>query len=200
MSHEAQTDHPIHELLRKRRSPYGYSDKPVSQDNLNALFEAARWAASSYNEQPWRFIVATKDNPDEYDKLLSCLVEGNQAWAKYVPVLVLGCTVKIFALNGKENIAADHDLGLALANLTFEATARGLSVHPMIGIEPEKAREIYGIPDEAKALTAFAIGYADSENAQAPEEILKRDEGPRQRKPLNETVFQGGWGAPAPGV
>ena len=98
---------------------------------------AARWAASSYNEQPWRYIVATKAEPAEFARLLSCLVEGNQPWAQAAPVLAIGCTSLNFAKNGQPNAAAHHDLGLASASLTLEATARGLSVHQMIGIVPE---------------------------------------------------------------
>ena len=142
----AKPDHPIHELLASRWSPYGFADRPVSDDDLRSLFEAARWAPSSYNEQPWRYIVATKANPEEFERLLSCLVEGNQAWAKAAPVLALGCTSLNFVRNGKPNAAAVHDLGLASASLVLEATARGLFVHQMIGILPDKARELYQHP------------------------------------------------------
>src|SRR5262249_47129867 len=88
----ATPNHRIHELLTRRWSPYAFADRPVSEDDLRSLFEAARWAASSYNEQPWRYIVATRANPAEFERLLSCLVEGNQVWAKVAPVLALGCT------------------------------------------------------------------------------------------------------------
>src|SRR6185295_16246124 len=97
-SKDATPDHPIHELLVKRWSPYAFADKPVAEDDLRALFEAARWTASSYNEQPWRYIVATRKDPAEFERLLSCLVEGNQPWAKLAPVLALGCVALKFAL------------------------------------------------------------------------------------------------------
>src|SRR5215475_11177286 len=100
---QLKPDHPIHELLTARWSPYAFADKPVSNADLCSLFEAARWAPSSYNEQPWSYIVATKEQPEEFAKLLSCLVEGNQAWAKNVPVLALGVTTLKFKLNGKDN-------------------------------------------------------------------------------------------------
>jgi nitroreductase len=103
---------------------------------------SARWSASSHNEQPWHYLVATRANPPENERLLSCLVEGNQVWARAAPVLALGCTSLHFILNGKPNAAAEHDLGLASATLTLEATARGLSVHQMIGILPDRAREL----------------------------------------------------------
>src|SRR5215468_10222997 len=93
--------HRIHELIARRFSPYAFSPRAVSNEDLRSLFEAARWAASSYNEQPWRYIVATKANPEEHERLLSCLVEGNQAWAKAAPVLALGCTSLKFALNNQ---------------------------------------------------------------------------------------------------
>src|SRR3954449_2473244 len=116
----ATPDHPVHELITRRWSPYAFADRPVSEDDLRSLFEAARWAASSYNEQPWRYLLATKAHAAEFERLLSCLVEGNQVWAKAAPVLALGCTSLNFALNGKPNAAAHHDLGLASASLTLE--------------------------------------------------------------------------------
>src|SRR5262245_14455354 len=121
---QATPNQPIHELLARRWSPYAFADRAVSVEDLRSLFEAARWAASSYNEQPWRYIVATKANRPEFERLLSCLVEGNQAWAKAAPALALGCTSLRFALNNQPNAAAVHDLGLASANLTVEATHR----------------------------------------------------------------------------
>src|SRR5438309_679557 len=134
MTRRAATDHPVHELIAERWSPYAFADRPVSKDDLLSLFEAARWAPSSYNEQPWGYLVATRDDPEGFARLLSCLVEGNQVWAKAAPVLALGCTRLTFARNGQPNAAALHDLGLAAGNLCLEATARGLAVHQMIGI------------------------------------------------------------------
>src|SRR5687768_11961615 len=129
-------DYPINDLLTKRWSPYAFSDRAVSETDLRSIFEGARWAASSYNEQPWSYIVALKSNPEEFERLLSCLVEGNQVWAKAAPVLAIGCTSLNFVKNGKPNAAAIHDLGIASCSLTFEATARGIYVHQMIGILP----------------------------------------------------------------
>jgi nitroreductase len=190
---QAATDNPLHELLVRRWSPYAFADRPVSDDDLRSLFEAARWAPSSYNEQPWSYIVATKANGTEFQRLLSCLVEPNQAWAKAAPALVLGCTSLKFALNGKTNAAAVHDLGLASASLTLEATARGLCVHQMIGILPDKARELYRIPDGVQATTGLAIGYAADPDS-LDEKYRQRDLAPRTRKVLAEFVFGGEWG------
>lgn len=189
---QAAPNHPIHELIASRWSPYAFTDRLVSDDDLRSLFEAARWAASSYNEQPWRYIVATKAEPNEFKRLLACLVEANQSWAAAAPVLALGCTCSHFARNQKPNAAAEHDLGLASANLTLEATARGLFVHQMIGILPDRARELYAIPDDVQPLTALAIGYAAEPNA-LPEKYQERDLSPRPRKPLREFVFSGRW-------
>jgi nitroreductase len=191
----AATDHPIHELIAKRWSPYSFAEQPVARTDLQSLFEAARWAPSSYNEQPWRYIVATKDETIEFERLLACLVEGNQVWARNAPVLALGCTSLQFALNGKPNAAAIHDLGIASATLTFEATARGLYVHQMIGIIPDQARSTYSIPDDVQPLTALAIGYAASPES-PPQELRERDLARRTRKSLNEFVYSKAWGAP----
>src|ERR1700724_1837450 len=158
----AETDYPVDELIARRWSPYAFDDRPVSQSDLRSLFEAARWAPSSYNEQPWSYIVATKKDPEPFERLLSCLVKGNQLWAKRAPVLALGVVSLKFGANGQDNRAAIHDLGLAAGNLVFEATARDLAVHQMIGILPDKAREMYGIPQGHEAWTALAIGYQDN--------------------------------------
>jgi nitroreductase len=189
---QAIPDHPIHELLAKRWSPYAFADRPVSHDDLRSLFEAARWAASSYNEQPWRYILATKANPEEFQRLVSCLVEGNQLWAKNAPVLAIGCTSLKFELNGKPNTAAVHDLGIASASLTLEATARGLYVHQMIGILPDTVRELYGVPEDVQPWTGLAIGYAAGANT-LPEKLRERDLAPRTRKRLGEFVFGSKW-------
>jgi nitroreductase len=193
----ASTNHPIHELLAERWSPYGFDDQPVAEADICSLFEAARWAPSSYNEQPWSYFLARREEPEEFERLLSCLVDANQAWAKAAPVLLL-CIVGLrFARNDKENRAAVHDLGLAAANLVFEATSRGLFVHQMIGILPDKAREIYHIPEHSEAWTAMAIGYK-SDPAKLPEALKERDLAPRQRKPLSQFVFTARWGNPSP--
>lgn len=196
---QAIPDHPIHELLANRWSPYSFADRPVADDDLRSVFEAARWAASSYNEQPWCYLVATKANPEEFQRLLSCLVEANQVWAKAAPVLALGCFSLRFARNNHPNAAAVHDLGLASAGLTLEATARGLCVHQMIGILPERAREVYRIPDGVQPLTGLAIGYAADPDSLA-EPYRTRDLAPRPRKRLAEFVFGGQWGTSSPWV
>ena len=191
----AATDHPIHELLARRWSPHAFQQRLLTAEDLQSLFEAARWAPSSYNEQPWSYIVATRDDRPEFERLLSCLVEGNQAWARTAPVLVLGVVTHKFKRNNKENKAAVHDLGLAAGNLVMEATARGLFVHQMIGILPDRARELYQIPPDSEAWTALAIGYRDESTDRLPEELKEREAAPRQRKRLGQFVFTGKWGS-----
>jgi nitroreductase len=193
----ASTDYPISEVIAERWSPYAFDSRLVPDADLRSLFEAARWAPSSYNEQPWSYIVATRDNSEQFQRLLSCLVDANQVWAKAAPVLALGVVSLKFARNAKDNRAAVHDLGLASGNLVLEATARGLFVHQMIGILPDRAREIYGIPEGYETWTGLAIGYrGDPTSLLDP--LRERERTPRQRKPLREFVFNGKWGNPSP--
>jgi nitroreductase len=192
---KASTTYPIHELLARRWSPHIFQDRLVSEADLKSLFEAARWAPSSYNEQPWSYLVATKADAQEFNRLLSCLVEGNQAWAKTAPVLALGVVTLKFKRNGKDNRAAVHDLGLAAGSLVFEAMSRGLYVHQMIGVLPDKARELYHIPQDSEAWTGIAIGYP-AEPGAIPEDFRKRELSSRQRKPQSQFVFTGDWANP----
>lgn len=198
MSHPkaAHLDHPIEPVLAARWSPYVFADRPVAAADVRSLFEAARWSASSYNEQPWRYIVARRDEPERFARLLGCLVEGNQKWAAQAPVLALGVVSLHFTRNGNLNVAAHHDLGQASANLTVEATARGLAVHQMIGILPDVARTAFAIPEGYAAFTGLAIGYA-GDPATADERWRERDAAPRPRLRLDEFVFGDTWGEPA---
>jgi nitroreductase len=193
----AFTNYPIHELLAERWSPYAFQDRMVSEADLCSLFEAARWAASSYNEQPWSYIVSTKENPELFQQLLSCLVDANQFWAKDAPVLALGIVSHKFARNQEDNRAAIHDLGLATSNLVVEATAREICVHQMIGILPDKARDLFEIPEGCEAWTAMAIGY-QGDPMTLPDALKERDLMPRQRKPLDQFVFSEKWGNASP--
>jgi nitroreductase len=193
----ASTDYPVNELVASRWSPYAFQDRPVPEADLRSLFEAVRWAPSSFNEQPWSYIVATKETPEQFQQLLSCLIDANQIWAKEAPVLALGIVSLQFARNGQPNRAAVHDLGLAAGNLLVEAMTRGLCVHQMLGIFPDKAREIFDIPEGAEAWTAIAIGYRGDPTS-LPDNLKERDLKPRQRKPLSQFVFSGKWGNPSP--
>ena len=195
MAKGASPDHPIHGLIAKRWSPYAFSGRLIPIADLQSIFEAARWAASSFNEQPWRYVVASRDRPEDFANILSCLLEGNQAWAREASTLALGCVKTAFARNGRPNRVAQHDLGLASANLTLEATGRGVYVHQMAGILPDRARDSCAIPDGFEAVTALALGYRANPPAAAPE-LLARDRTQRVRRPLREFVFSPRWGEP----
>ena len=193
----AETHYPIHDLLRKRWSPRAFSSRPVEPEKLRSLWEAARWAPSSYNEQPWSFIVATKEDEAEYAQLLSCLVEGNIQWAKHAPVLMVSVAKLHFDENGERNRHAFHDVGQAVANLIVQATALGLVVHQMAGVFPDKIRELYGIPEGYEAVAGIALGYP-GDPATLPERLRQRELAPRSRKTIREFVFAGRWGRPSP--
>ena len=194
MEKPVPTDLPLHELLRRRYSPRALSDRTVTDQELRVLFEAARWSASCNNEQPWRFIVASRANRTSFDRMNSVLLPGNQAWASHAAVLVLGVASMQFSRNGKDNLHAFYDLGQAVANLTVQATSMDLFVHQMAGYDRDKARELYNIPDGFEPAVAFAIGYLGDPDA-LPEKLREREHLPRTRKPLDEIVFADEWPA-----
>jgi len=197
MERRADAGHPIHELLRRRWSPRAFdSNKPVEPEKLRSCFEAARWAPSSFNEQPWSFIVATRDKPEEYAKLLECLAEKNQSWAGKAPVLMIGVATLVWSRNGKPNRHAFYDLGQAVAHLTVEATDQGLYLHQKAGFSPDKARETYAIPPTAEAVVAIALGYLGDPGS-LPEDLRQRESTPGTRKSITDFVFEGRWGQTA---
>lgn len=197
MDHSAPADHAIHELLRNRWSARAFSTREVSRETLLSLLEAARWAPSSSNEQPWRFIVAVRGDGDAFERLLSTLVDANQVWAKNVPVLVLTIAERAFARNGKPNRHAFHDVGQAVAHLSVEATSLGLAVHQMGGFNVDKAREAFAIPETAEPVAVAAIGYPGDPSTLPTDELRNREVAPRVRRPLSQTVFDGRYGVPA---
>ena len=174
---------PIHELLQQRFSPRAFEDRSVPRETIHSLLEAARWAASSFNEQPWRFIVATKDDPADFEKLLGCLVPGNQDWAKTAPVLMLSATRLTFTRNDKPNRHAYHDVGLAVSQLIVQATTLGLYVHQMAGFDVDRARQSFGIPEGFDPVAAIAIGYSAEATPTS-----------RTRRPQDELAFSRKWG------
>jgi nitroreductase len=193
----APSAEPIHELVSHRWSPRAFDSRPVEPDKLRSLFEAARWASSSYNAQPWFYIVATKNDPEAYKRILQCFVEFNQGWAKNAPVLAISVARLKFEHNGEPNRHAFHDVGSASANLALQATALGLQVHQMAGIIPEKARELFKIPEGYEAVAGMALGYpGDPESL--PDQMKERELAPRQRKTVASFVFGGEWGKPSP--
>lgn len=172
----------IDEFIQKRFSPKAFASQAVSKEVLEQLFEAARQAPSSYNEQPWRFIYATKDNQEAYEKLLACLNEKNQSWAQHAPVLMLSIAKTTFTKNGKINRHAWHDTGMAVAFLSLKATELDLYIHQMAGFYPEKAKELLHIPEGYEPVAMAALGY------------LGEEENPNKgRKPIEEIAFEGKW-------
>ncbi|MEZ4386724.1 MAG: nitroreductase family protein [Candidatus Krumholzibacteriia bacterium] len=192
----ARPDHPINDAIAARWSPYAFDPRPLNPADLRSLLEAARWAPSSFNEQPWRYLAAMRQHTDAFTKLLSCLVEPNQVWARQASALLLTVASLTFSRTGQPNTMARHDVGLASAQLTVEATGRGLAVHQMGGILPDRARELYGIPAGFEAVTGLAIGYP-ADPATLPDELRARDTAPRRRRPQAEFVFGDAWGEPA---
>jgi nitroreductase len=184
-------------LIAERWSPRAFSDKPVAPEVLGSLFEAARWSPSSSNEQPWAYIVATKDDADNFAKLVSMLVRSNVSWAQHAPVLALAVAKLTFEKTGTTNRNALYDVGAASAYLTIEATSRGLFVHQMAGYDPDKARQVFEIPAGWEPIAAMAIGYpGDPESL--PQPLRDRELAPRTRKPISAFVMSGSWGKKAP--
>jgi nitroreductase len=196
MEKPAETRFPIHEILRRRWSPRAFSDRPIEPEVLRSLFEAARWAPSSGNSQPWHYLIARKQEPEEFDRMLHCLTEGNIAWCKDVPVLMLS-VANLRWENGEPNRHAFHDVGQAAAQLTVEAVSRGLFVHQMGGILVDKIRETYAIPEGFEAVAGFALGYPGDPD-RLTEKLRTRELAPRTRKPLESFVFSGRWGQTSP--
>jgi nitroreductase len=197
MEKPADVTYPIEALLQQRWSPRAFSERPVEPEKLLRLLEAARWSASCTNQQPWSFLVATRDNATEYARLLSCLRENNQQWAACAPVLMVSVAKLAFDANGQPNRYAFHDVGLAVANLTIQATALGLYVHQMAGFYPDKVRELYSVPEGFEPVAGIVLGYP-GELAVLSTDLQQREAAPRVRKPLESFVFQGAWGNTAP--
>ncbi len=192
----ARTDYPVLDVIARRWSPRAFDERPVERKKLLQLLEAARWASSCFNEQPWRFFVATRDEPARYERLLACLNERNRTWAHLAPVLMLTVAKRTFARNGNPNRHAWHDVGLAMGNLLAQATALGLYAHQMAGILPDQARALLQIPDDYDVVTGVALGYL-GDPERLPEDRQEAERKPRSRKPLGELVFGGAWGQPA---
>jgi nitroreductase len=184
----------VHETIRRRWSPRAFADKEVSSETLKSIFEAARWAASSSNEQPWRFLVGRRGD-ETYQKIFNSLVPGNQSWAKSAPVLILSVAKKTFTAKGNPNRTALHDTGAATATLSLQATASGLHTHSMAGFDSDQVRASFAIPSDYEIGAVIAIGYF-GEPSTLPEHLLKIEVTPRQRKPLEEIVFSD-WEKPA---
>lgn len=193
----AETQVPIHELIRRRWSPRAFLDLPVEPDKLLSLLEAARWAASSNNEQPWAFIVATRDDTQTYERMLGVLVDFNRGWANKAPALILTLAHTQFEKDGRPNRHAFYDLGQAAAHLSLQATALGLTTHQMAGFNAQAARERFAVPEGWEPVSVIALGYAGDPES-LTETLRQREIARRERKPLEKFVFGGAWGLPAP--
>ena len=195
MDKPADTQYPIHDLLRRRWSPRAFDERPVEPEKLRSLLEAARWAPSSNNEQPWRFLVATKERKTEYARLFNCLLEGNQKWVYRVPVLLLS-VAKLRFEDGLPNRHSLHDTGMAAENLVLQATALGLATHQMAGFRLDQARADCQIPAGYEPAAMIAVGYA-GDPALLSEHLRAREAQPRVRKPLSELVYSATWEQPS---
>ena len=192
MEKPADTHFPIHDLLSRRWSPRAFAEQTVEHEKIQRLLEAARWASSCFNEQPWAFIVTTADQAAEHGKLLSCFVEGNQVWAKQAPLLMITVAKLHFDHNGQPNRHAFHDVGLSVGNLVVQATAMDLVVHQMAGILSDTIRTCYSLPAGYEPVTGLAIGYPGDPHT-LPADIREREQAPRSRKTLHEFVFSQTW-------
>lgn len=187
----ADTDLPILDAIRNRWSPIAISAKPISDEDIATLFEAARWAPSSYNEQPWRYLYALKDDGEDRDKLDALLMDGN-AWARNAYLLMVCFAKKTLTRGGKPNGAAEHDLGSATGYIALQCESLGLVCHQMGGFFAEKANEALGVPDDFQPIAMMAIGYPEDPES-VSEEAQERDGAPRERKEQSKFVFRGKW-------
>jgi nitroreductase len=182
-------------VIRQRWSPRSFADRGVNPADLTTIFEAVRWTASSYNEQPWCYFVG-KRGSETYEKILSTLNEFNQQWARTAPVLMLNAARTAFTQNGKPNPVAVYDLGASAATLCYQATALDLFTHQMAGFDRDQARKVFNLPDEYVFGAAIALGYQGDPRALTNPQMLAQETSPRQRKPLSEFVLED-WGVPA---
>lgn len=194
---EHSINHPIHALLARRSSRRVFDERrPVERAKLLTLLEAARWAPSSFNEQPWRYLVFDGSDAELLERARACLNEGN-AWARKAPLLLLSVAHNNLTMNGKANRHAQHDVGLASENLVLQSVELGLIAPQIAGFNVEKARESFGIPDAFTPMAFIAIGYPyQGDPDDIPESLRAREQQPRSRRLLHELVFYGAWDAP----
>jgi len=180
---------PVEDLILRRWSPRAFADTPVSDADLKTVFTAASWAASSYNEQPWRFVMGRKGD-ETWNKIFHSLMPANQSWANSAPVLYASFAKRTFSHNGSPNRVAVHDVGAASATLALQAMALGLHTHGMAGFNPEALRAAFHIPDDFEPVAVWALGYL-GDPERLPENYRKVELQPRTRKPLQEFMFSG---------
>lgn len=183
----ANTDYPINELIARRWSARAFSTRPVERSKLLSILESARWAPSSRNEQPWRYVIFTSDNVEKLKKAQSVLKDIND-YAKRAPILICAITKKSYSDNSNYNRLHFHDLGAANENMFLEAFNQGLIMHEMGGFDVKKAREVFNVPEDFEVGIMIAIGYQDTHHI-LPETLIQKAFTPRQRKPLSEIAF-----------
>ncbi|HYP28319.1 MAG TPA: nitroreductase family protein [Blastocatellia bacterium] len=193
----AEAAHPVDDLVARRWSPRLFEEgRDVEREKILSLLEAARWAPSCFNDQPWRYLVFDSSNAEALDRARACLAEGN-AWALKAPVLMLSVARDTFTQNGKPNRTAQHDVGLASENLVLQAVDLGLAAHQMAGFDVERARGEFNIPEGYTVLAMIAIGYPYRGDLGAlPEAVRGGELAERRRRPLGEIAFAGTWDAP----
>jgi nitroreductase len=193
----AAPDHDIRPLFAERWSPRAFADRPVEPEKLRRMLEAARWTMSSYNEQPWRYVVASRhEDPETYEAILGSLAEGNQSWATHAPVLMLSFYKTTFSQNDRPNRSAKHDLGAASAALTFQATAMDLYVHQMAGIRKDVIRDTFEVPDDVEPMAGLAVGYL-GDPEMLSDKMQRSEQSARSRKSLDDFAFGAEWGTPS---
>jgi nitroreductase len=180
MQKSSVIEQPLVDVISNRKSSRAYAETSIEAEKIQAIFEAARWAPSSNNEQPWAYIYATKDQPELWGKLFDTLMDGNKIWAERAPLLILSMIRKNFISNGKPNPSAKYDLGSANGFLSLQATHLGLNVHQMGGFDREKAKLNLNIPDTHEAAVMLAIGYL-GDTALLPDFLQEREVAPRSR-------------------
>lgn len=195
MNKDAKTKFEILPLLKKRWSPRAFSEKPVTNEQLKRLFEAARWTPSASNEQPWAFIIGKKGD-DTYQKIFSILVEFNQLWCKFAPILVLSFARINSQKGDKKNHYRKYDVGQSVAHLSFQAHSEGLYIHQMGGFDLKMAVEIFNVPEEYEAVSALAIGYIGDPEILHPN-LKKLEFQKRERLDSSQFVFSGKFGTKA---
>jgi nitroreductase len=200
MNKPAITATPIHDLLARRWSPRAFdAARPVSDAQLAALLEAARWAPSCNGDEPWRYLVWNRSaDPAGWQQAFDCLTPGNQVWVKNVPVLLLSCAGSAFSFNRKPNRWAQHDTGAASMNLALQAVALGLAAHQMGGFDAEQARGAFGIPADYTPMAMIAVGWQAAPEV-LPDDVKAKEVAPRKRQPMAERFFAGRWGKPVSG-
>jgi nitroreductase len=189
MKQRPHYDYTIDEILQKRWSPRSFADKPLTDEQVYKLLEAARWSASFNNTQPWYFVWSHNDGSELYEKLFTCLTPRNQEWVKLAPVLMMTFTNTVFEINGQPNPWAKHDLGLAMGNLTTQASLMDIFIHHMAGFSMEKVKELFVIPENIEPVTMVAIGYLGDIH-QLSEFNQKRENEIQSRKPLTELLLK----------